>query len=54
MELKRKSFKKVGDMQTDAIAIVSAYRESKLTIWTLMWTGFWTGVVVCGFVLFLR
>ena len=43
-------------MQTnaDVIETLSVHNESRLTIWTLMWTGFWTGVVLCGFVLWLR
>lgn len=25
-----------------------------LTVWTLMWAGFWTGIVLCGFVILMR
>lgn len=28
--------------------------EPRLTVWTLIWAGFWTGVLLCGFVLVMR
>jgi hypothetical protein len=28
--------------------------EPRLTVWTLIWAGFWTGVLLCGFVLLMR
>jgi hypothetical protein len=29
-------------------------REPRLTVWTLIWAGLWTGVLLCGFVLLMR
>ena len=53
---KLKLSKEMENMQTnaDVVETLSVYNESRLTIWTLMWAGFWTGVVVCGFALLLR
>lgn len=28
--------------------------EPRLTVWTLIWAGFWTGVLISGFVLVMR
>ena len=41
-------------MEMSTFETLSAHRESKLTVRTLLWAGLWTGVVVCGFALFLR
>jgi hypothetical protein len=29
-------------------------KEPRLTVWTLVWAGFWTGVLMCGFVFIMR
>jgi hypothetical protein len=29
-------------------------RRERLTVWTLVWAGFWTGVLLCGFVMLMR
>ena len=29
------------------------HKEPRLSVATLMWVGFWTGVLLCGFVLFM-
>lgn len=43
------------NMQNDMVMIAPKNRsESRLTVWSLMWAGFWTGVVLCGFVLLMR
>jgi hypothetical protein len=28
--------------------------EPRLTVWTLIWAGFWTGVLLCVFVMVMR
>jgi hypothetical protein len=41
-------------MEMNTFETMSMHRESKLTVWTILWAGLWTGVVVCGFALLLR
>jgi hypothetical protein len=41
-------------MEANTINTLNPHKESNLTIWTLAWMGLWTGVVVCGFALFLH
>ena len=33
---------------------LKSQNEPRLTVWTLIWAGLWTGVVLCGFVWVLR
>jgi hypothetical protein len=33
---------------------VKSRNEPRLTVWTLIWAGFWTGVLLCGFVMLMR
>jgi hypothetical protein len=33
---------------------LKSHKEPCLTVWTLIWAGFWTGVLLCGFVLIMR
>jgi hypothetical protein len=41
-------------MELNSFETLSVHTESKLTVWTVLWAGLWTGVVVCGFTLYLR
>jgi hypothetical protein len=45
---------RVDKVKRNAFETLNAHGGSKLTIWTLMWMGLWTVVVVCGFALLLR
>ncbi len=44
----------IDTIALDTELTLKSHKEPRFTIWTLVWAGLWSGVLIYGFVLLMR